>query len=95
MLEKVKVALRIMSTAFDGEIENLIAACKADLRIAGINVELAESVTPPAGDPLLERAIILYCKGHYGWNEISEKYVEAYQHLKVSLALVGDSRALE
>lgn len=36
MLEKVKLALRIKTTAFDSEIEDLISAALADLGIAGV-----------------------------------------------------------
>ena len=35
MLEKVKMALRIKTTAFDSEIEDLIQAALKDLEIAG------------------------------------------------------------
>ncbi|WP_276508288.1 head-tail connector protein, partial [[Clostridium] symbiosum] len=36
MLEKVKMALRIKTTAFDSEIEDLIQAALKDLEIAGV-----------------------------------------------------------
>jgi len=89
MLEKVKVALRIVTPSFDGEVENLIAAAKADLGIAGVD---AGGDEPPA---LVERALILYCKGHFGWNEESERYIKVYERLKAHLSLSGDYRAVE
>lgn len=96
MLEKVKIALRLKSPAFDDEIMGLIAACKADLRLAGIDTkEKPARVKKWAGDPLIERAIILYCKGNFGYIDGGEKYVEAYNLLKCSLSLAGDYIVLE
>lgn len=100
MLDKVKTALRVKSAAFDGEIEGLIAACKADLRLVGIQFEETseQDEEPPAekaGDPLIERAIILYVKGNFGYFEDGEKYQRAYDCLKCSLSLAGDYNALD
>lgn len=39
MLEKVRLALRITTTAFDEEIQDLIVAALADLGIAGVSNE--------------------------------------------------------
>ena len=58
MLEKVKLALRIKTTAFDEEIQGLIVAALADLGVGGvITVE---------DDPLVTRAVITYCKLNFG-----------------------------
>lgn len=59
MLEKVKLALRITTTAFDGEIEDLISAALADLGIAGV-------ITEEQDDPLITRAVITFCKANFG-----------------------------
>lgn len=94
MLDKVKNALRVKTAAFDDEIQGLIDACKADLRLVGVNVledtTPAEGETPTAGDPLIERAVILYAKANFGFNADSEKYQKAYDLLKCSLSLAGD-----
>ena len=99
MLEKVKAALRVKNAAFDGEITGLIAACKADLRLAGIIIPKekppAEGEMPTAGDPLIERAVILYAKANFGYAEDSERYQKAYDLQKCSLSLAGDYNALE
>ena len=66
MLDKVKNALRVKTAAFDDEIQDLIDACKADLRLVGVNVPEdtpAEGKEAAAGDPLITRAIVLYRKG--------------------------------
>ncbi len=82
----------------------LIAACKADLRLVGVQFteaaapdDTTEEETPAetAGDPLIERAIILYAKANFGYFEDSEKYQRAYDHLKCSLSLAGDYDAVD
>lgn len=58
MLEKVKLALRITTDAYDSEINGLIQAAQLDLGVAGV-----EFCVP---DALVERAIITYCRVHFG-----------------------------
>jgi len=82
MLDKVRLALRLKGQVFDSEIEGLVAAALADLRIAGIHAY--------ERDPLIERAVILYCKGHFGYIEGGERYIKAYELLRSSLSLSGD-----
>lgn len=97
MLDKVKNALRVKTAAFDDEIQDLIDACKADLRLVGVNVPEdtpAEGREAAAADPLITRAIVLYAKANFGYSEDSEKYRAAYDYLKCSLSLAGDYHAL-
>lgn len=84
MLDKVKLALRIKSSKLDVEINDLIEACKIDLSISGVKkIELT--------DPIIQRAIILYCKANFGLdNKDSDKYQRSYDLLKQSLKLCGD-----
>lgn len=85
MLEDVKRELRITNTAYDLEVLDLIEAAKLDLKIPQINeLKILES------DPLIKRAIILYCKANFGLdNKDSEKYQKSYDNLveKLSLSL--------
>lgn len=84
MLEKIKLSLRISNNFFDEEINDLIQAAKADLRISGVKNIYND-------DPLIKRAILLYCKAHFGLNnKDSEKYENSYESLKIHLALSGD-----
>ena len=50
MLDKVKNALRVKTAAFDDEIQDLIDACKADLRLVGVNVPEDTPAPYHAGD---------------------------------------------
>ena len=98
MLDKVKLALRVTASAFDDEITDLIAAAKADLRLVGISVPEDEegSTAKAVGDPLIERAIILYAKAEFGYNgDDHERYRQAYDYLKCALSLAGDYNAVE
>lgn len=84
MLEEVKLALRITSVKLDSEVQGLIDACKRDLKLVGVQV-IDEN------DPLIKRAVILYAKANFGYdNPESEKFQKSYDHLKCSLSLAGD-----
>jgi len=59
MTERVKLALRLKTDAFNSEIEDLILACRIDLGQAGIfNVS--------DDDALVRQAIVTYCKLNFG-----------------------------
>ncbi len=84
MLEKIKKYLRISNNAFDEEINDLIETAKSDLIISGVTETKANDET----DSLIIRAIIIYCKAHFGWNNPdSEKLQKSYDMLKIHLAL--------
>ena len=81
ILDDVKLSLRITSTAYNTEINDLISACKADLTLSGIN-------TTDDTDTLIKRCIMSYVKAHFGYNNPdSDRLKEAYDSLKRHLAL--------
>ncbi len=84
MLDSIRKALRISSSAFDDEIEDLIDEAVRDLETSGIvNISL--------DDALISKAIKTYCKANFGVdNKNSEKYQESYESIKNKLALCGD-----
>lgn len=80
MLDKVKMALRISTNAYNDELNNLIDAAKLDLGIAG--------VTLPANlDALCEVAIITYCKLNFGMPEDAERLKRSYDEQKAQLSM--------
>lgn len=84
MLEESKQALRIKTDAFDTEINGLINAAKSDLKLSGVSEQKLNDET----DPLIKRAVILYVKANFGWNNPdSERLQQAYYMLKVHLTL--------
>ena len=84
ILDDIKIALRISNTAFDTEINDLVAAARADLKLSGI----LESKVNDDTDPLIKRAITVYVKAHFGWNNPdAEKLQQSYAMIKGHLAL--------
>lgn len=80
MLEKVKLALRITTDAFDTELLELIQAAVIDLDIAGVDSE--EGVTP-----IVTRAIITYCKVHFGEPDDYDRLKASYDEQKAQLSM--------
>lgn len=78
MLNKVKLALRIKTDAFDEEIQDLIDAALADLGIAGVITELGD-------DPLITRAVITYCKANFGSSDEYDRLKASYDEQKAQL----------
>ena len=78
MLDKVKTALRIVTDAFDDELTDLIAAAELDLGIAGV-------VVPSEMDALVRRAIITYCRVHFGAPDEYDRLKRSYDEQKAQL----------
>lgn len=89
LVEKIKLWLRgiDMGDMLDDEIWQDVLACCADLRLSGV-------VKTDLDDPLIQQAVKLYCKAHFGYEEDSEKFQRAYDALKASLSLSGEYTAL-
>lgn len=84
MLEKVKLALRITTTAFDSELNDLIDAAKIDLGIAGVVVPVT---TDTALDAIITRAIVTYCKLHFGEPDEYDRLKASYDEQKAQLSM--------
>lgn len=78
MLEKVKTALRITTTVYDDELTDLIASAQLDLGVAGV-------VLPETIDTLVTRAVITYCKVHFGLPDDAERLKRSYDEQKAQL----------
>lgn len=90
MLEDVKTALRVSGDDLNLEIHDLIEAAKADLILSGVHESKVVDT-----DPLIKRAIIVYCKAHFGYDDpkITERFEQSYislkQHLTLSIEYTG------
>ena len=84
MLEKVKLALRITTTAFDSELTDLIAEAKVDLGIAGVLVPVT---TDSALDVIIQKAIITYCKLNFGVPDEYDRLKASYDEQKAQLSM--------
>ena len=82
MLEDVKTALRVSGDDLNLEIQDLIEAAKADLILSGVNESKVVDT-----DPLIKRAIIVYCKAHFGYDDMAERFEQSYISLKQHLTL--------
>lgn len=78
MLEAVRMALRISTTAYDEELYSLIDAALMDLGIAGVDNTLT-------GDPLVTRAVITYVRCHFGNPPDYDRVKAAYDEQKAQL----------
>lgn len=90
MLEDVKAALRVNGDDLNLEIQDLIEAAKADLILSGVHKDKVIDT-----DPLIKRAVIIYCKAHFGYDDtkIAERFEQSYislkQHLTLSIEYTG------
>lgn len=87
MLEEIKSALRVDGNELDLEIQGLIDAAVADLILSGVAAEKARGMT----DPLIKRAIVIYCRAHFDYDDRSaDRLMASYEMLKSHLALAED-----
>ena len=80
MLEKVKLALRITTNAFDTELNGLIAAAMIDLGIAGVTL-------PETLDDICNLAVITYCKCNFGQPDEYDRLKKSYDEQKAQLSM--------
>ena len=85
LLPKVKLALRIMTNAFDSEILDLIGAALLDLGVAGVVIQ--ESGVASRSDELIIRAVITYCKMNFGESDNYAVYKATYDEQKAQLSM--------
>ena len=78
-LAAVKLALRVTTTAFDSELGDLISAALMDLGVAGVD-------EPSASDMLVRRAVITYCKMHFGEPDGYDRLKASYDEQKAQLS---------
>lgn len=80
MLEAVKLALRITTSAFDDELNVLIDAGLIDLKQAGIT-NLDQT------DPMIKRAVITFCKLNFGQPDDYDRLKKSYDEQKAQLGM--------
>lgn len=83
ILEDIKAAIRVKADSANGEIEDLIAACKKELEMSGVYVT-------DESDGLAKQVIKLYCKAHYGYDDKALQFQAAYEALRDAMALSGE-----
>ena len=88
MVDKVREALQITSTASDSELTDLINASIIDLNIAGVE---GDAVTSSSTDPIAQRAIITYVAYQFeqlhGSLDRAEALKASYDEQKTQLSM--------
>lgn len=77
MLDRVKLAMRITTDAYDEEFNSLINAALLDLGIAGVSIT--------DSDELIRRAVITYCRLHFGSPDDYDNLKASYDEQKAQL----------
>ncbi len=83
MLEAIKENLRITTSALDIDLLDDINAAIADLQRVGID-------TSDQSQPLIVKAVKLYCRWQQDYMGKGEQYCKAYTGLMQALSLAGD-----
>lgn len=78
LIDDCRLAMRIVTTSYDTEIQAYIDAAKLDLGIAGVEV-------PQATDALVNKAIMTYVRMSFGAPANYDKLKAAYDEQKAQL----------
>lgn len=87
MLEKVKMALRIKTNAFDTELTQLINSALIDLGFGGAKPEVLVLTTSSSPDAVVTQAVITYCKMNFGLPEDYDRLKRSYDEQKAQLGM--------
>ena len=79
VINSIKLALRITTDAFNAELTDLLNAALLDLGIAGVTND-------DINDPLILRAVITYCKLHFGQTDDYDRLKRSYDEQKAQLS---------
>ena len=84
LTDTIKSSMRILSKSavIEQDINNSIAACKLDLQLAGV-VNINEN------DALIIRAVTLFVKAEFNYQNAADRYRQSYEALKMSLCLAS------
>lgn len=79
LIDKCKMALRVTTNAYDDEITEYIEAAKLDLKIAGVEYAVADS--------LVNKAILTYVRMSFGSPADYDKLKAAYDEQKAQMMM--------
>lgn len=82
LVETVKQRIRVLTEDADEEVEALIDTAIGQLKLSGVYEAL--------DDPTYIQAIVLYCKGNYGYDENTDRFHQAFEALRDAMALSGE-----
>lgn len=79
LMAAAKLALRVVTTDFDSEIESLLDSAMLDLGVAGVEV-------PSNVDALVQTAVITYTRLHFGQPDDYDRLKKSYDEQKAQLS---------
>lgn len=85
LLDKVKVACRVTTTAYDEELHDLISAALNDIGITDVSPELLTDDQNIM--PLIQRAVITYCRLNFGQPDDYDRLKKSYDEQKAQLLM--------
>lgn len=91
MLERVKLALRISTTAYDAELLDLIISAAADIAHAGAVIEVTPVETEgvvtdyTCDDPMTRTAVVTYVRAHFGAPADYDRLKASYDEQKAQM----------
>lgn len=88
LLDDVKVACRVTSDAYNGELSDLIISAFADIGITDVRGELLTEATAP---PLVKQAVKTYCRINHPYEgmdaAVLERLKSSYDEQKAQLLM--------
>lgn len=79
LIDTVKVALRVTSDVYDGEISSWIASAKAELLAVGVPDAM---LSDESMDALCQGAVLDYCKWRFGYdNDDAGTFRDSYERM--------------
>ena len=91
LLDKVKLACRVITTAYDDELTDLIHAALADIGITDVQPDLLSEGCCDNTDPLIEMAVKTYCRIHFPYGtegvEMRDRLKASYDEQKAQLLM--------
>ena len=70
-----------MSKAAEDEIKDLVLSCRKELELVGIYGD--------ESDPTYYQAVVLYCKGNYGYDEDTDRFRTAVRSAAGRNVVIG------
>ena len=84
LLDDIKVALRLSSSAMDSEVEMLRDAALYDMERAGVNPALLDA--DDLENALVKKGVVAYCKANFGYdNSEAQRFEDSYNRVVVDL----------
>lgn len=86
----IKDSMRITHNKLDDQIGRDINSCLSDLVMCGIAVKDEHDVA--INDPLIDKAVELYCKAQADYQGEANRYNRSYESLRNAMQGCGDYR---